>query len=294
MDVLNTLPIVIDVGGSYDHNKLRYDHHQRTFNETLNEKYQTRLSACGLVYKHYGLQIIAELHPQLQDDDKKDKLLYVYDKMYKVFMEGLDAIDNGIEVADKVRYREGTGLSQRVKLLNQRWNEKGGASEDERFEKASEMCGDDFSAQLAFIVNCEMEARDYVESAILKRFEVDKGGEIICFIDGGMTWKSHLYDLEKKHGIDGKIKFVLYTDSSGMWRVQAVTVEKTLFSNRVSLDESWRGLRDDDLSKKSGIAGCKFCHNSGFIGGHVTFEGALAMALRSVENDNNHYKDGSK
>ena len=33
--VLETLPIVIDVGGVYDHSKLRYDHHQRGFFETF-------------------------------------------------------------------------------------------------------------------------------------------------------------------------------------------------------------------------------------------------------------------
>lgn len=207
--VLEEQHIVIDVGGTYDHNRRRYDHHQRSFHETLTEKYQTKLSACGLVYKHYGLEIIGELFPSLKPADQKDKLLYVYDKFYKVFLEGLDAIDNGIEVADHVRYREGTGLSQRVKLMNPRWNDDGGVGEDERFEAASSMCGDDFMAQLDYIVNCEMEARSYVEVAIGKRFEVDGSGEIICFGDGGMPWKSHLYDLEKKHNIDGVVKFVL-------------------------------------------------------------------------------------
>ena len=33
--VLDSLPVVIDVGGSYDHEKFRYDHHQRGFFETV-------------------------------------------------------------------------------------------------------------------------------------------------------------------------------------------------------------------------------------------------------------------
>ena len=196
------------------------------------------------------------------------------------------------QVADKVRYREGTGLSQRVKLLNKRWNEPEGqgGTEDERFEQASAMCGEDFLRQLDYIVESEMEARDYVEMAIGKRFEVDSSGEIISFANGGMPWKSHLYDLEKKHGIDGVIKFVLYTDQSGMWRVQAVTVEKTLFSNRVSLEADWRGVRDAELAGKSGIAGSKFVHASGFIGGNESLEGAKQMALASIKNKKNHFE----
>ena len=81
----------------------------------------------------------------------------------------------------------------------------------------------------------------------------------------------------------GARQFVLYEDSAKMWRVQAVTVEGTDFTNRLSLPEPWRGLRDAALVEKSGIAGCKFCHASGFIGGNETYEGALAMALKTIE-----------
>jgi uncharacterized UPF0160 family protein len=68
-----------------------------------------------------------------------------------------------------------------------------------------------------------------------------------------------------------------------MWRVQAVTVEGTDFTNRLGLLEEWRGLRNDDLTSKAGIEGCKFVHANGFIGGNGTYEGALAMALKTIE-----------
>jgi len=78
------------------------------------------------------------------------------------------------------------------------------------------------------------------------------------------------------------IKFVLYTDQAGMWRVQAVTIEGTQFDNRLSLPEEWRGLRDEALSSISGIPGCKFCHAAGFIGGNESYEGALKMAKMAL------------
>ena len=68
-----------------------------------------------------------------------------------------------------------------------------------------------------------------------------------------------------------------------MWRVQAVTVEGTAFANRLGLLEPWRGLRDAALSEKAGIDGCTFVHASGFIGGNKTYEGAVAMALKTIE-----------
>ena len=94
---------------------------------------------------------------------------------------------------------------------------------------------------------------------------------------GGTSGGEHLYELERVHGLDPLVMFVLYT-SSGMWRVQAVTAEGTAFTNRLSLPEAWRGLRDDALSTAAGIEGCCFCHNAGFMGGHNTRLGAIAMA----------------
>ena len=67
-----------------------------------------------------------------------------------------------------------------------------------------------------------------------------------------------------------------------MWRVQAVTAEGTAFTNRLSLPEAWRGLRDAALCATAGIEGCCFVHNAGFIGGHKTRDGALAMAAAAL------------
>ena len=75
---------------------------------------------------------------------------------------------------------------------------------------------------LAHIVEVELPARDIVEAALLARNEVDASGQIIKFSSGGCPWKTHLYELERIHSVSPLIKFVLYTDSSGMWRVQAV------------------------------------------------------------------------
>lgn len=52
---------------------------------------------------------------------------------------------------------------------------------------------------------------------------------------------------------------------------------------RVFLHKDWCGVRDEELSKVSGINDCIFCHATGFIGGNKTKEGALQMALQSIE-----------
>jgi uncharacterized UPF0160 family protein len=64
--------------------------------------------------------------------------------------------------------------------------------------------------------------------------------------------------------------------------VQAVAVSPESFESRKALPSAWRGLRDDELSKETGIPGCVFVHMSGFIGGNSTFEGALAMVRSTL------------
>ena len=74
----------------------------------------------------------------------------------------------------------------------------------------------------------------------------------------------------------------LQDDREKKWRVQAVAVSPTSFDSRKALHPDWRGLRDEELSKLAGIAGCVFVHASGFIGGNATEAGALEMARKSL------------
>jgi len=62
-----------------------------------------------------------------------------------------------------------------------------------------------------------------------------------------------------------------------------VTKNGSAFENRLSLPEPWRGLRDEELSKVSGIEDCIFVHMSGFIGGNHTKAGALQMARIAIK-----------
>ena len=152
--------------------------------------------------------------------------------------------------------------------------------------QAMPLVGSEFVDRVKYYARVWWPARSLVADAIEKRFEVSTCGRIILFDKGGCPWKEHLYEIEKEHNIEGEILFCLFEDDTNKsWRVAAVPVEDQYFVSRMKLKEDWCARRDQELSDKSQIEGCVFVHASGFIGGNKTKEGALQMAIKTIESD---------
>ena len=62
------------------------------------KKWTTKLSSAGLVYLHYGQEVIAKLIDAEKDDTFTS---LIYNKVYENFVEEIDAIDNGISTSDE-------------------------------------------------------------------------------------------------------------------------------------------------------------------------------------------------
>ncbi|KAM3621896.1 uncharacterized protein V6R79_017560 [Siganus canaliculatus] len=169
--------IVVDVGGEFDPKRHRYDHHQRTFTESFNtlhpeKPWVTKLSSAGLVYVHFGRQLLAQL-TKLKEGDRLLEVLY--DKLYENFVEEVDAVDNGISQCDgEARYSVSTTLSARVGHLNPRWNSTSQDTE-EGFKKALKMVGDEFLDRLDFYQASWLPARAVVEEAVKTRHQIPVG-----------------------------------------------------------------------------------------------------------------------
>jgi len=286
--VIDTCDIVVDVGGVFDHSKFRYDHHQRGFAETMNsldasKPWTTKLSSAGLVYQHYGRRVISQVLG-LEEGDATIEILF--DKMYANFIEEYDGKDNGVNQYDgEALYTVNSTVGQRVARLAPSWNESStGADFDTQFGKAMALVDEEFLQALNSLYKSWLPARDIVKAALASRMENDPSGDIMV-LPQFCPWKSHIYELEKELSTESApiaIKYVLYEDSSGKWRIQCVSVNPASFENRLSLPEPWQGVRDEKLSELSGIPGCIFVHANGFIGGNMTKEGVMAMAQASL------------
>ncbi|XP_010503595.1 PREDICTED: UPF0160 protein-like [Camelina sativa] len=282
--VLEKLDAALDVGGVYDPQSERYDHHQKGFTEVFGHGFNTKLSSAGLVYKHYGLEIIAK---ELQLDQRHPDVYRLFLAVYKNFIEAVDAIDNGIHQYDTdqpPRYVNNTSLGHRIGRLNLDWIEpdQSSAKEDEAFHRAMELAGSEFLECVHFHAKSWLPARSIVMECLAKRYDIDSTGEIMK-LSKQCPWKLHIFELEEEMKTDPPIKYVLYQDDrSENWRIQAVSVARDRFESRKALPLSWRGLEKEKLSEESSIPGCVFVHMSGFIGANRTYEGALAMARASL------------
>ncbi|KAK2461894.1 hypothetical protein APHAL10511_006357 [Amanita phalloides] len=272
-EVLKTCDIVVDVGAVYDEATQRFDHHQRGFSDVFGHGFVTKLSSAGLIYKHFGKDVISNT-TRLPIDDPNE------------FIEAIDAVDNGISQypADiEPRYRRSTDLSSRVGHLNPAWNEAfDPQSTNGRFGQASELAGTEFLGRLNYYSNAWLPARSLLVSSITSsQTTVDPTGRIIL-LEQFLPWKEHLFELESDGNLLAKPNqaiYIVYPDeSANNWRVQAVPVSPGGFESRKALPEAWRGLRDEELSKISGINGGIFVHASGFTGGNKTKDGALELA----------------
>lgn len=297
--VLETCHTVVDVGGEYDAARNRYDHHQRGFTTTFPGR-PTKLSSAGLVFMHFGRDIIAHRMGLPAEEAANKDVDLLYGKLYENFIEALDAHDNGISVYDPAalaaaglekRYSDGGfGLGAIVGRLNPNWNDpapsdpaEAQAAEDDKFSTASARIGEEFEREVDYYSKVWLPARAIVQRAFDRRAEFDPQGRVLVFDGQSVPWKDHLYSLE-----DGNPStlYVLYPEKpepGAKWRIQCVPESKDSFVSRKPLPEAWRGFRDAELDGIAGIEGCVFVHAAGFIGGNKTFEGAKAMVEKALQ-----------
>jgi len=237
--------IVIDVGGEYDADTDRFDHHQR--GGAGERENGIPYSSFGLIWQKYGLEIC-----QGNQD--------VANAVDAGLVSNIDAIDCGhVEGASK-----GISLSQTISMFNPTWQEEGNF--DACFDEAV-----DFASQVLtrFIASAKggISAKDIVAKAI----DTAEDPRVIV-LEKYTPWKRTV------HALSEEALYVVYPSQTGEWRIQTVPVELDSFEDRKSLPKQWAGLSDNELKEVTGIDDAMFCHNGLFIAGAESFESTMKMA----------------
>lgn len=122
--LLETSDVLVDVGGIYDHSLNRYDHHQDNCNETFSSQSKIPMSSIGMIWKHFGQEI---LHMYIEAQHDFNKIVgwenHIYDlwvEIYFKLIQEIDAHDNGVSMIDggKRNYWSNLNLPSIIKSIN--------------------------------------------------------------------------------------------------------------------------------------------------------------------------------
>lgn len=128
-----------------------------------------RLSSAGLIYAHYGIEVISEILTKYKFAATTDCLGHLYTAVYEGFVEELDAIDNGVPMYSegRPRYRISTHLSARVHRLNPEWNASENTNSDELFQKAMDLVGKEFIERVLEVNKVKFQTLFYYRLIII-------------------------------------------------------------------------------------------------------------------------------
>ena len=245
LNVIAKADIVIDVGGEYDADAGRFDHHQRGGAGARDNGIP--YSSFGLIWKKYGVEICQgkqEVAKSLDDG----------------LVSTIDAIDCGhVEGV-----AQGISLSQTISMFNPTWQED--SHFDTCFDEAVE-----FAARMLARFIASADGGISAKSIVAKAID-DAADPRVIVLEKYTPWKTTVHKLSEQ------ALYMVYPSGSGPWRIQTVPVEPGSFEDRKPLPKAWAGLSDQALQDVTGIDDAMFCHNGLFIAGAASFASTMKMA----------------
>jgi len=256
LEIINTGDIVFDVGSEYDPTKNRYDHHQP--NKAGARENGIEYSSIGLIWKHFGMEIC-------RDDQK------VWSAFDKKIVSAIDAIDNGITLSHPARDDvHELVVSNLLYMYRPTWKEDPNLA-DLNFQFVADHMKQYIMRYLSVIhdiVEGERKVRECFEKSDNKS---------IIELDQQYPWYDVLIPLDEP-------RVVIYPRTDSTWAARCVPSKEEFFHTRVIFPSEWGGLKDESLSKVSGVPNVVFCHVNGFIAVAKTLEGARSLALAAIPN----------
>jgi uncharacterized UPF0160 family protein len=254
LELIGKADIVIDVGGEYNPDEGRFDHHQR--GGAGERENGIPYSSFGLIWQKYGLELC-------QGNQE------VANSVDAGLVSMIDAIDCGYAEGVTKGINQGVSLSQTISMFNPTWQEE--SHFDTCFDEAVDFASRVLTRFIAS-ANGGISAKEIVAKAI----ENAEDPRVIV-LEKYTPWKRTV------HALSTEALYMVYPSGSGPWRVQTVPVEPGSFEDRKPLPKAWAGLSDEALKEVTGIDDAMFCHNGLFIAGAESFESTMKMASIALQ-----------
>ncbi len=250
-EIFEKAEMVVDIGRVYDVKTNHFDHHQ--VGGAGKRPNGIPYAAFGLMWKHFGEKITSKEAAALVE---------------KKLVMPIDAIDNGVNLSTPLI----AGISDYT-IANAIWTlgefDEGGGN-DESFRRAVDIAGQILSGEVKK-AEATIEGERVVEA------------EITAQKESAVLVLSIYYPWSRVVSRHEKIMFVIFPDKgTSRWCIQAASDDDSFGNDRISFPREWRGLTDEALADKSGIATAVFCHRSGFFAVTKTREGAEEMARKVI------------
>lgn len=245
LDVIAKADIVIDVGGEYNADAGRFDHHQR--GGAGARENGIPYSSFGLVWQKYGLALCQNNQEVANAVD-----------------EGLVSTIDAIDCGHVEGVAQGISLSQTISMFNPTWQENGDF--DGCFNEAV-----DFAARILARFIAAADGGISAKTIVAQAIEHAEDPRVIV-LEKYTPWKRTV------HALSAEALYMIYPSQTGQWRIQTVPVEPGSFEDRKPLPQAWAGLSGKALQDVTGIDDAMFCHNGLFIAGAESFDNTMKMA----------------
>ncbi len=241
VEIIRDADIVVDVGGVYDSETNRFDHHQK--DGAGKRENGIPYSSFGILWKKFGEEICGSSLVMKRIDES--------------LVQTIDAADNGVDLYQS--FFPGVypylihGVLDQYRLT---WKEKG--DWDESFDK------------------CVLWTKSFLERMIKMQGDIVEGEKIVqeeylASSDKRVVLIKEKYDLGRQlvtnvlSALPEPLYAVLYRQDHHNWQIVAMRKASGSFELRKPLPEVWRAKQDEEFEKVSGVVGAKFCHRNGFM-----------------------------
>jgi uncharacterized UPF0160 family protein len=243
---------VLDVGGIYDEENNRFDHHQSggAGSRVNGIPYAT----FGLVWKKFGKHITGS---QIVTDMIDAKLI-----------QPTDAYDNGDQIfKTAIEHVEPYLIDDFFSSMLPTWKESADII-DTRFHELVDVARS--------ILKQEIKHAQAKEEAglLVNTVYATSTDKRIIVLDKYMPWQDVLTHYPEP-------LFVVYSvPQENRWHVHTVPDITTgeLFKTRKDFPKSWAGKREEELAEITGVTDAVFCHNKLFLAVAKSKEGAIKLA----------------
>ncbi|OGB32621.1 MAG: hypothetical protein A3F78_11295 [Burkholderiales bacterium RIFCSPLOWO2_12_FULL_61_40] len=267
----------VDVGGLWEAETGRFDHHQRSFAgarparvvdgvETPGVGY----ASAGLVWSAYGGAYVQALASASGFDLDAQAVAEIAASIDRSLVQYLDIVDTGQgDVAPGI-----FGLSSLIAQLNTNWMEEHGLDMEAKAQLQESRFLEAIGITRRFLDRAIVKKISQIRSRdIVRQAPRLLNGQVLHLQEGGMPWTRVVVDEMPE------VLFVIYPDSDGnQYQLKTVPVESGSFTAKRDLPKGWAGLRDQELAAVTGVPDSVFCHMNLFIGGAQSLEGAIRLA----------------